>query len=94
MVASFPKRQGSALDRVVVAFGAAAREDQFHWPAAIISVMTKEETRTAESRFLRRIVFGPLMETPFGKKPKGQAMNAMRKDSALLQSVPEMVQWG
>ena len=34
MVASFPKRQRSALDRVVVAFSAAAREDQFSRLAA------------------------------------------------------------
>ena len=34
MVTSFPKSECSALDRVVVAFSAAAREDQFPGPAA------------------------------------------------------------
>jgi hypothetical protein len=34
MVAPFSKRQRSALDRVVVAFSAAAREDQFDGLAA------------------------------------------------------------
>jgi len=34
MVAPFPKRQRGALDRVVVAFSAAAREDQLNWLAA------------------------------------------------------------